>query len=140
MSRPVGSATNCGIERDVGGAVVGEDFLGSARGVLLVGDEGEEDVTAVRTLVDAGGGDHEGGDAGFHVVTAPAVQAALDDRVERVAVVARQADGVEMAVEHDRPPATSAGSGAEDRRAFRPAFRACHDNRVSHGWTKIGST
>ena len=123
--QPGGFGDDRGVDGEAGGPQVGQDLLGADRGVLLVGDEGEHDVAAVRVAVDTGGGDHQGGDAGLHVVAASAVQpAAVDGRVERVAVVADEADGVEVPVEHDRPPAAPPGPGRQDRRASRRALRA----------------
>jgi hypothetical protein len=84
-----GLSDDHGVNLDVGGLDVGQDLLGTDRGVLLVGDEGDYDVAAVRVVVNATSGDHQGGDAGLHVVASPAVQPVGFQKLARACDVRR---------------------------------------------------
>ena len=135
---------------------VGDERVRADARMLLVHDGGDDEAAGGEA---AGVGDRSRrvdhrGDAAFHVLRAPRVQPAVAlDRRERLRH-AGDANGVDVAAEHQRPPATAAFEhadrirparcdllalhvetgaahrGADSVRNFRFAWRAGHEGRI----------
>ena len=112
---------------------VPQDFLGAGAGVFLVRDQGHDDVASVRSGGGRGRGDHHRGDTGLHIEgPAPEHPAVLDDGIERVAVVAGERNGVQVAVEHQVSSAAAATGDGNDRGAAR-SFLEAVDGEAARG-------
>jgi len=97
-------------------APIADASLGTEAHVLLVHHGGDHEPAVRPALRERAGGRNHRRDAAFHVLRAPAVQpAALDARLEGIGH-AFDADGVEMAAEHDRGTRPAAVEHADDVR------------------------
>ena len=95
------------------------DRLAPERGQLLVDDRGDDDVARGPHPGRMGPGEHDRGEPRLHVAgPAPVQPPALDPRHERLAHPG-VADGVDVAVEEQRPPAAPSRRPRDDVRAAR---------------------
>jgi hypothetical protein len=85
--------------------------------VLLVGHRRHDHVAGQSRAVRGRRGEHAGRDAALHVVAAAPVQEAVAHPRRARLAHPLHADGVEVAVEHQRAPAAAAARAADDRRA-----------------------
>jgi hypothetical protein len=95
---------------------------------LLVGHAGHQDVAGQRAAGHrpCGGGDH-GRHPAQHVEGPATVQPPVaQQRVERVAVVPGETDGIEVAVEHERAAAAGAPDHPDDGGAPGASLQAVH--------------
>ena len=93
-----------------------DDRLGADRRELLVGDQGHDHITSQPRYL--GRGEQDRGKRAFHVIRAASVEAvAVDARLER-RLHPRDADGVEVAVQEQRPTIARPALRGDDARAL----------------------